>query len=92
MKSAFRALTARPAFVIVAVATLALGFGVNTAIFTFTRTVLLTPLPYPDADRLVVINEVSRARGVSYAAPIPRIISRGATGSRGSTPPQPGGS
>ena len=64
---AFRALLARPGFTIVAVATLALGLGVNAAIFALTRTVLLRPLPYRDADRLVMVNEASPSRGISTA-------------------------
>ena len=71
MKSALRALIARPVFAIVAVATLALGFGVNAAIFALTRTVLLTPLPYRDADRLVMINEANLPLGMPYAVPVP---------------------
>ena len=62
MRRAFRALLARPGFTVVAVATLALGIGVNTAVFSLTRTVLLRPLPYRDADRLVQVNETSVAR------------------------------
>jgi len=62
VRRAFRALLARPGFTVVAVATLALGIGVNTAVFSLTRTVLLRPLPYRDADRLVQVNETSVAR------------------------------
>jgi len=62
MRRAIRALAARPGFTLVAIATLALGFGVNTAVFSLTRTVLLRPLPYRDADRLVQVNETSVAR------------------------------
>jgi putative ABC transport system permease protein len=59
MRRALRALLARPGFTIVAIATLTLGFGVNAAVFSLTRTVLLRDLPYRDADRLVQVNEMS---------------------------------
>ena len=62
-----RALASRPAFPAVAVATLALGLGVNAAIFSLTREVLLRPLPYRDPDRLVRVFEVSRGLGVASA-------------------------
>ena len=71
MRRAVRALAARPGFAFVAVATLALGFGVNTAVFSLTRTVLLRPLPYRDADRLVQVNETSVSRGVSVGPVAP---------------------
>src|SRR5438105_1057296 len=71
MTRAFRALLARPGFTIVAIATLALGFGVNAAVFSLTRTVLLRPLPYRDADRLVQINEANAARSIESTALAP---------------------
>jgi putative ABC transport system permease protein len=55
----------------VAVATLAPGLGVNAAIFSLTREVLLRPLPYRDADRLVRVFETSRTLGVASAAIVP---------------------
>jgi putative ABC transport system permease protein len=55
-----RTLRHTPAFTVAAVLTLALGIGVNTAIFTVVRAQLLRPLPYPHADRLVWIFESSR--------------------------------
>ena len=53
VKHSFRSLRRAPAFTAVAVLTLALGIGANTAIFTVVNAVLLRPLPFENADRLV---------------------------------------
>jgi predicted permease len=71
LTKAFRALAARPVFTTIAVATLALGIGANAAIFSLTREVLLRPLPYRDADRLVRVFEASPALGRPSAAIAP---------------------
>ena len=53
LKHAFRMFTASPAFAFAAVAALTLGIAVNTAIFSVVNAVLLRPLPFPQADRIV---------------------------------------
>ena len=53
---AVRQLFAAPAFSLVAIATLALGLGATTAIFSVVHAVVLRPLPIPEADRVVVVN------------------------------------
>jgi putative ABC transport system permease protein len=57
VRDALRTMRRHPAFTIVAVATLAPGIGVTTAMFSVANATLLRPLPYPDADRLVAIHE-----------------------------------
>jgi predicted permease len=60
---AVRSLAAAPLFTTMVVATLALGVGANTAVFSVLDAVLLEPLPYPDADRLVRVYDVADEGG-----------------------------
>src|ERR1044072_9921212 len=63
VRYAVRNLLRRPGFTIVAVITLALGIGANTAIFSAINALLLKPLPFPDLNRVVAVWDKLPSRG-----------------------------
>ena len=77
IRYALRSLRKQPIFALVAVATLTLGIGANTAIFSLLYQYLLRPLPYPDAERLVFIWNTYPLMGLPQASvSIPDYIDR----------------
>ena len=77
VRYALRTLRKQPIFTLVAVLTLVLGIGANTAIFSLLYQILLRPLPYPDAERLVFVWNAYPLMGLPQASvSIPDYIDR----------------
>ena len=77
VRYAIRSLRKQPIFTLVAVLTLTLGIGANTAIFSILYQILLRPLPFPEADRLVFVWNSYPLTGLSQASvSIPDFIDR----------------
>src|SRR5688500_159634 len=62
-RHALRGLVRSPGFTIIAIVTLALGIGATTAIYTMLETVVVRPLPYPGAERLVSVRHPTEVPG-----------------------------
>jgi putative ABC transport system permease protein len=65
VRHALRLLVREPGFTAAAVLTLALGVGANVAVFAVVNATLLRPLPYPDADRLLIVEHRDRRTGIT---------------------------
>ena len=68
LRFAFRQLLKNPSFTAVAALTLALGLGANTALFSLVNKVLLTPLPFREPERLVMIWAADLENGIDQSA------------------------
>src|SRR4051812_30565834 len=65
---ALRGFRRAPLFTVVALVTIAIGVGTNTAIFSVVNAVLLRPLPYPNADRIITLNNAYRGNELEKTA------------------------
>jgi predicted permease len=73
LSAGLRTVRRSPGFATAAVATLALGIGANTAVFTLINAVLLAPLPYPDADQIVQLWITEPGAGGGLILSLPEI-------------------
>ena len=74
IRLAARAFARRPGYTLLLVATLGLGIGANATIFSFVNAILLTPLPFPDPDRLVTLSEFRLDMGNTAGVAPPTLV------------------
>jgi predicted permease len=74
LRYAIRSLARTPGFTLTVVLTLAIAIGANSAVFSAIDGVLLRPLPYPDADRLVRVSHIDEQTSLTLAIPPRRLL------------------
>jgi putative ABC transport system permease protein len=67
LRFAVRSFSKRPGFLVIAVATLALGIGATTAMFTVVNSVLLRPLQFPEPERIVLLEGINPRQGITQS-------------------------
>ena len=75
LRYAVRSLTRRPAFAVTVIATLTLGIGANTAIFTLVDALLLRPLPVPHPEQLVIVSDPAAVNWNGNGPPVTDYVS-----------------
>src|SRR5690242_16047624 len=75
LRYAIRSLASRPAFTLTVIATLALGIGANTAIFTLVDAIVLRPLPVSHPEQLVIVSDPAQVNNNNVGDPVTDFVS-----------------
>jgi putative ABC transport system permease protein len=75
LRYAIRSLKSRPAFTLTVIATLALGIGANTAIFTLVDALMLRPLPVPHPEQLLLVSDPAQVNNNNVGLPLTAYVS-----------------